>query len=226
MKLTYYGHSCFGMEVNGSHLIFDPFISPNKLAAEIDVSKIKTDYILISHGHEDHVADVITIAKRTGAKLISNFEIINWFAEKGIDNGTGLNIGGSLSLPFGKLKYVNAIHSSSLPDGSYGGNPGGFVLEFGEQTIYYAGDTALSMDMQLIGKQFDINHALLPIGDTFTMGIEDAILATDLIKCKSVIGMHYNTFPPVEIDKEEAKAKFESAGANLMLLEIGETIEL
>lgn len=226
MKLTYYGHSCFGMAVNDTHLLFDPFITPNELAAKIDVSKIEADYILISHGHSDHVADVIDIAKRTGAELISNFEIINWFAEKGIDKGTGLNIGGSLSLPFGKIKYVNAIHSSSMPDGSYGGNPGGFVLEFGDQTVYYAGDTALSMDMQIIGKQFNINHALLPIGDTFTMGIEDAILATDYIKCKSVIGMHYNTFPPVEIDKEEAKAKFESAGANLTLLEIGETIEL
>src|SRR5690554_6126022 len=109
MKLTYYGHSCFGMEVNGAHLLFDPFITPNKLAAKIDVSKINTDYILLSHGHEDHVADVIEIAKRTDAHLISNFEIINWFANQGIDNGTGLNIGGSLSLPFGKLKYVNAI---------------------------------------------------------------------------------------------------------------------
>ena len=226
MKLTYYGHSCFGITINGSHLLFDPYITPNKLAAKIAVSSIKADYILISHGHADHVADVEDIANRTRAKLISNFEVINWFAAKGIDEGIALNIGGSISLPFGKVKYVNAIHSSSMPDGSYGGNPGGFVLEFGEQTIYYSGDTALSMDMQLIGKQFDISHAILPIGDVFTMGIEDALLATELIKCKSVIGMHYNTFPPVEIDKEEAKAKFESAGANLMLLEIGETIEL
>lgn len=226
MKLTYYGHSCFGMEINGFHLLFDPFITPNKLAAKIDVSSIKADYILISHGHADHVADVVDIAKRTGAKLISNFEIINWFANKDVKEGTALNIGGSISLPFGKVKYVNAIHSSSMPDGSYGGNPGGFVLEFGEQTVYYAGDTALTMDMQLLGRQFDINHAILPIGDVFTMGIEDAILATEFIKCKSVIGMHYNTFPDVEIDKEEAKAKFESVGANLTLLEIGETIEL
>lgn len=226
MKLTYYGHSCFGMEVNDHHLLFDPFISPNKLAEKIDIEKINADYILISHGHEDHVADVISIAKRTNAKLISNFEIINWFADKGIENGTGLNIGGSIKLPFGNIKYVTAIHSSEMPDGAYGGNPGGFVLDFNDLIVYYAGDTALTMDMQLLGRQYDIDHAILPIGDTFTMGVEDAILASEFIKCKSVIGMHYNTFPPVAIDEEEAKAKFESAGANLTLLEIGETIEL
>ena len=226
MKLTYYGHSCFGMEVNTYHLLFDPFISPNKLAEKIDIEKISADYILISHGHEDHVADVISIAKRTNATLISNFEIINWFASKGIKEGKGVNLGGSVNLPFGTIKYVTAIHSSAMPDGSYGGNPGGFILDFDDLIIYYAGDTALTIDMQLLGRQYDIDHAILPIGDTFTMGVEDAILASEFIKCKSVIGMHYNTFPPVEIDEDEAKAKFESAGANLTLLEIGETIEL
>ena len=226
MKLTYYGHSCFGMEVNGVHLLFDPFISPNKLAKDIDIAKIKADYIFISHGHEDHIADVMAIGKRTGAHIISNFEIVNWFAAKGLDNGTGLNIGGSHTLPFGKIKYVTAIHSSSMPDGAYGGNPGGFVLELPDMTIYYAGDTALTMDMQLLGRQFDIDHAILPVGDTFTMGVDDALIATEFIKCKSVIGMHFNTFPPIVLDMNEARAKFESAGANLTLMEIGETIEL
>lgn len=226
MKLTYYGHSCFGMEINGTHLLFDPFITPNALAKHIDVSKIKADYIFISHGHADHVADTLEIGKRTNAHLISNFEIVNWFGEKGLKNGTGLNIGGSLNLPFGKIKYVKAIHSSSMPDGSYGGNPGGFVLEFPDLIIYYAGDTALTMDMQILGRQFKIDHAILPVGDVFTMGVDDALMAAEFIKCKSIIGMHFNTFPPIELDKNEAKAKFESADANLTLLEIGETIEL
>ncbi len=226
MKLTFYGHSCFGMEINGTHLLFDPFISSNALAAHIDVSSIKADFILISHGHEDHVLDVIEIAKRTDARLVSNFEIINWFADKGIENGIALNIGGSTTLPWGTVKYVNALHSSVMPDGAPGGNPGGFVLELDELTIYYAGDTALTMDMQLIGKQYKIDHAMLPIGDTYTMGVDDAIMAADFVKCKSVIGMHYNTFAPIEIDKAEATEKFESAGKNLTLLEIGETIEL
>lgn len=226
MKLTYYGHSCFGMEINGKHILLDPFISGNSLAKDIDITKIKADYIFISHGHADHVADVMDIGKRTGAHLVSNFEIINWFAEKGLKDGTGLNIGGNLSLPFGKVKFVKAIHSSSMPDGSYGGNPGGFVFEFPELTIYYAGDTALTTDMQLLGRLFDIDHAILPVGDTFTMGVDDALIATEFIKCKSVIGMHFNTFPPIELDMNEAKSKFESADANLTLLAIGETIEL
>lgn len=226
MKLTYYGHACFGMEINGTKLLLDPFISPNPLASEIDIEKIEADYMLISHGHEDHVSDAIAIAKRTKCKIISNFEIVNWFADQGLDNGHGMNLGGSTELPFGKVKYVTAIHSSVMPDGAYGGNPGGFVFEIGDLCIYYAGDTALTYDMKLIADSFDVDHAILPIGDNFTMGIDDAIRAADFVKCKSAIGMHYNTFPPIEIDPGEAKAKFESADKHLTLMEIGESIEL
>lgn len=226
MNLTYYGHSCFGMDVNGTNLLFDPFITPNSLAKDIDISAIKADYLLVSHGHEDHVADALAIAKRTGAKVISNFEIINWFAENGVENGHGMNLGGGFAMPFGQLKYVTAIHSSVLPDGTYGGNPGGFVLDFGQTCIYYAGDTALTLDMQLIAREFDVDHAILPIGDNFTMGINDAISAAEFVDCKNVIGMHYNTFPPIEIDLGEAKEKFQNAGLNLTILNIGETIDL
>lgn len=226
MRLTYYGHACFGMEVNGSRLLFDPFISPNPLASDIDIEKIEADFMLISHGHEDHVADAVAIAKRTGAQVISNFEIVNWFAGKGVENGHGMNLGGAADFPFGRVKSVTALHSSVMPDGAYGGNPGGFVLDFGDLCIYYAGDTALTLDMKLIADAFDIHHALLPIGDNFTMGVDDAIRAAGFVKCKSVIGMHYNTFPAVEIDLDEARAKFESADIHLTLLEIGETIEL
>lgn len=227
MKVTYYGHSCFGIAINGKHLLFDPFITPNELATgKVQVDAVPADYILVSHGHEDHVADAVAIASRTGAKVISAFEITTWFEGQGIRNVHPMNIGGSVGFDFGTIKYVAAIHSSVLPDGTYGGNPGGFVIDFGDLCIYYAGDTALTYDMQLIAKQYDIHHAFLPIGDNFTMGVDDAIAAAQFVKCKSVIGMHYDTFPYIVIDKEEAKSKFEDAGYNLTLIEIGKTIEL
>lgn len=222
MKLTYYGHSCFQVEVNGKKILFDPFITPNELAKDIDVNSIKPDYILISHGHQDHVADVETIAKASGAQLVSNYEIITWFAGKGLDNGHGMNHGGSWEFDFGRVRYVNAIHSSMLPDGSNGGNPGGFILETSEGNLYYAGDTALTMDMQLFARH-DIKVALLPIGDNFTMGIDDAITAANFIKCKKIVAMHYDTFPPIEVDKAEARRKFRNSENELIFMEIGET---
>ncbi len=214
------------METGGTHLLFDPFITPNELAKDVDSSKIKADYILISHGHDDHVADAVAIAKRTGATVVGAFEIANWFAAQGVDKTHPMNLGGGVDLPFGRVKFVAAIHSSVLPDGAYGGNPGGFVLELPNQTVYYAGDTALTMDMKLIGEAFDIDHALLPIGDNFTMGVDDAIKAAKFVGCKNVIGMHYDTFPYIVIDKAEAKRKFSAAGMNLTLMDIGQTIDL
>ena len=178
IKITFYGHGCFKADIDGTHLLFDPFITPNEKASHIDISTIPADYILISHGHEDHVADVKRFADRTGAKLISNFEIISWFDKSfGISNGHPMNQGGSWNFDFGKVKYVNAVHSSTLPDGSSGGNPGGFIIESKHGNFYYAGDTALHMDMQLIGQHHSIDFALLPIGDNFTMGYEDAAIA-------------------------------------------------
>ncbi len=190
------------------------------------MNKVGADYILISHGHDDHIADAVSIAVRTGCKVVSNYEIVTWLATKGIKNYHPMNIGGAVKLPFGKVKYVSAVHSSMLPDRSYGGSPGGFVIDFGDLCIYFAGDTALTLDLQLLPKEFDIHHAFLPIGDNFTMGVDDAITAAGFIKCGSVFGMHYNTFPYVVIDTQEAMVKFESAGVNLTLMEIGETIEI
>lgn len=226
MKLTYYGHSCFGLETAGSHLLFDPFITPNELAKDVDISKIQADYMLISHGHDDHVADAVAIAQRTGATVVAAFEIVNWFATQGVDKAHPMNLGGGVDLPFGRVKFVTAIHSSVLPDGTYGGNPGGFVLKLGDQTVYYAGDTALTLDMKLLADSHDIDHAILPIGDNFTMGVEDAIKAAEFVGCKNVIGMHYDTFPYIEIDKEAAKEQFSKAGLTLNLLDINQTIDL
>ncbi len=225
MNITYYGHSCFGVEINGRNLLFDPFIRENNLAKNIDITSVKADYILISHGHSDHIADAEEIAKLTGAKLICNWEIYDWLQKKGLENIHPMNIGGKVKLDFGNVKCVVAQHSSSLPDGSYGGNPMGYVIESSEGNFYYAGDTALTNDMKLIGDYRQIDFAFLPIGDNFTMGVENAIIACDFIACSNIIGMHYDTFGNIKIDKQDAVSKFNRAGKKLTLMEIGEIVE-
>ncbi len=225
MKITYYGHACFLLEVKGKSLLFDPFISPNSLASKIDVNTIPADYILISHGHEDHIADAISIAERTGAMVISNFEIIQWLGTKGIENSHPMNTGGHWNFDFGKVKCVNAVHSSSMPDGSYGGTAMGFLIETEEGNIYYSGDTALNYDMKLIGGYKEIDLALLPIGGNFTMGVDNAIIAAEFVKCDKIIGLHYDTFGLIKIDHEDAIRKFSANGLDLMLMEIGTSRE-
>lgn len=226
IKLTYFGHSSYLIEINKTKILFDPFISPNPKASKIDVGSIEADYILLSHGHEDHVADAESITKANNAILVSNYEIAVWFAQKGVEKYHPMNIGGSKEFEFGKVKYVNAIHSSTLPDGASGGNPGGFVIKSKEGCFYYAGDTALTYDMKLIGEEFKVDFAILPIGDNFTMDIHDAIKAADFVGTKKIIGMHYNTFPYIEIDLEAAKKAVSEAGKELILLNIGDSITL
>jgi L-ascorbate metabolism protein UlaG (beta-lactamase superfamily) len=223
MKVTAYGHACFGVEVANRRLLFDPFITGNELARDIDVKKIPADYILISHGHADHMADGADIARRTGATIVSNFEITTWFGKQGLQKSHPLNHGGGHSFDFGRVKFVNAIHSSSLPDGTYGGNPGGFVVESAEGTFYYSGDTALTMDMKLIGEAHQLKFAALCIGDNFTMDVNDAIKAAEFVRCNDVLGLHYNTFPPIQIDTEAAIGKFKQANKRLFLLRPGES---
>jgi L-ascorbate metabolism protein UlaG (beta-lactamase superfamily) len=226
MNITYYGHSCFAVEVNGKIVLFDPFISPNELAKNINVNEIKADFILITHGHSDHVADAVSIAKRTGAKVVSNYEVCNWLEKQGVTNLVPMNIGGKTKFEFGNIKCVVAVHSSSMPDGSYGGNPMGYVVETSEGNFYYAGDTALTYDMKLIGEYRFVDFAFLPIGDIFTMGVDNAIIAAEFINCKRIIGMHYDTFEPIRINREEAIRKFARSGNELTLFEIGETKKL
>lgn len=226
MKITYYGHSTFSIEVKGIHLLIDPFITGNeKVKDKVDTGDLKADYILLTHAHQDHTLDAEAIAKRTGAVIISNFEITTFYENKGLEVHP-LNHGGKWSFDFGTVKYVNAIHTSSFPDGRYGGQPGGFVIEGEHKNIYIAGDTALTMDMKLIPMHTKLDLAILPIGDNFTMGIEDAILASDFVQCDKVLGCHYDTFGYIEIDHEKAKRKFYEKGKDLMLLEVGESIEL
>lgn len=226
MKIRFYGQNAFSIEAGEKNLIIDPFISENPLSKDkIDIYDLKADYILLTHAHGDHILDAEAIAKNTGATIISNFEIVTHYESKGIQ-GHGMNIGGSYSFDFGKLKMVNALHSSSFPDGSYGGNPCGYILEADGKIVYIAGDTALTMDMKLIPMRFDLDLAILPIGDNFTMDIEDALIASDFLKCDKVLGCHYDTFGFIEINHEEATNKFKEKNKELILLPVGESITI
>jgi L-ascorbate metabolism protein UlaG (beta-lactamase superfamily) len=225
MKLTYYGQSCFSIEADGKKILFDPFITHNPLASHIDIKTIEADYILISHGHGDHVADLAEIANQTGAQVIAMVEVAEWATKQGIKNVTGINFG-KAKFDFGPLRTVWAVHSSANPDGSYGGNPAGFVLELEGKAIYYAGDTALTLEMKLLADLYSLDYAILPIGGHYTMDVDDALIATKYLECNQVIGVHYNTFPPIKIDTDEAVAKFKRENKTLLLPGIGETIEL
>ncbi|HEU4633598.1 MAG TPA: metal-dependent hydrolase [Flavisolibacter sp.] len=226
MKLTYYGQSCFAVLTGDKNLVFDPFITPNELAKHINLADIKADYILTSHGHADHLADCEQLAKQTGATVIGAFEVVEWLNKKGVANYHPMNIGGKWRFDFGTVKCTNAIHSSALPDGSYGGNPLGFIVTTNDKIFYYSGDTALTMDMQLVPRWGKPDFAVLPIGDNFTMGYEDAIMAAEMIQCKNIVGVHYDTFGFIKIDHGKVKKAFAEAGLNLFLPRIGESIEL
>jgi L-ascorbate metabolism protein UlaG (beta-lactamase superfamily) len=225
MKITFYGHASLGIEVAGKHILVDPYISANPKAAHIDIHALKADYILLTHAHQDHILDVEAIVKRTNATIVSNAEIAGYYSKKGLKSHP-MNHGGSWKFDFGTVKFVNAIHSSSFPDGSYGGNPGGFVIEGEHKNIYIAGDTALTMDMKLIPMRTKLDLAILPIGNNFTMDVADAIIASDFVECDKILGYHYDTFGYIEINHEQSIKKFFDKGKDLMLLKIGESIEL
>jgi len=225
MKITYYGHASLGIETNAINILVDPFITGNPKAQHIDINTLKADYILVTHAHQDHILDVEAIAKRTNAIIVSNYEIVTHYESLGI-KGHPMNHGGSWNFEFGKVKYVNAIHTSSFPDGKYGGQPGGFIIESENKNIYIAGDTALTFDMKLIPLQTKLDLAILPIGDNFTMGVDDAVIASNFIECDKILGYHYDTFGYIEIDHEVAKTKFLEKNKDLILLDIGESITL
>ena len=226
MKLTYYGHSCFRVDIKGKKILFDPFITYNELAKDIDVNGIGADYIFLSHGHVDHIADCISIAQRTGCTVVANWEIHEWLNKQGVSNTHPMNTGGKWNFDFGTVKCVVAQHSSGLPDGSYGGNPMGFLITSDEGSFYYSGDTALTLDMQLVATWAKLDFAVLPIGDNFTMDVADAIRCADFIRCQTIVGVHYNTFGFIKIDETEAETNFATSGKTLLLPSIGETIEI
>jgi L-ascorbate metabolism protein UlaG (beta-lactamase superfamily) len=226
MKIKFLGHSCFQIELGGKTLLFDPFISSNPKASSIDVSSLRPDYILLTHGHEDHVADAEKIARQSDATMISSFEVASWYGSKGLKNHP-MNLGGKWKFDFGTVKYVQAVHSSVLPDGTHGGPSGGFVIWNEENCFYFAGDTALTMDMKLIPMLCPkLDFAILPIGDNFTMGFEDAAIAADFIQCNHVIGAHFDTFGYVEINHDAAIGHFKNNIKKLTIMNIGEEINI
>ena len=225
MKITFYGHASLGIEIQGKHILVDPYISANPKASHINIHDLHPDYILLTHAHGDHTLDVEEIAMQSNAVIVSNAEITGYYEAKNLKTHP-MNHGGSWNFDFGKVKFVNAIHSSSFADGTYGGNPGGFVIEGEHKNIYIAGDTALTYDMKLIPLRTKLDLAILPIGDNFTMDIDDAIIASDFVECDKILGYHYNTFGYIEIDHSKAIKKFFDAGKDLMLLNIGDSIDL
>ncbi|RMB63965.1 metal-dependent hydrolase [Dokdonia sinensis] len=226
MKLTFFGQNAFHIAIGDINIIVDPFISGNDLSKDkVDINDLKADFILLTHAHQDHVLDAAAIAKNTGATIVSNYEITKYYETKGFQTHP-MNHGGKWKFPFGEVKYVNAIHTSSFEDGTYGGQPGGFIIKTSEKTIYIAGDTALTMDMKLIPMSYKLDLAILPIGDNFTMGVDDAVIASDFIDCDRIVGCHYDTFGYIKIDKDKAVTTFSEKGKELILLDINEVLEV
>jgi len=227
MQATYYGQSCFMVEIDGTKLLFDPFITGNPKTKDIvDVKSLKPDFILVSHGHGDHIGDTVEIAKNTGATVISLYEITTWLEKQGVSRVNGLNLGGHAELPGIKVQMVPAWHSSTLPDGTPGGTAAGFIVTHQKGAFYFSGDTALFQEMKLFSRRNKLDFAFLCLGDHYTMGIEDAAIAAEFLGTNKVIGMHFDTFPPIEIDHAQAHDVFKKAHINLTLPKIGDVITL
>ena len=227
LGLTWLGHATWLLKTSSHSILIDPFLDDSP-TAPVKADQVQADFILVSHGHADHVADCAKIAKRTGALVISNYEICQWLAQQGVKNTLGHNLGGGSSQPFGRVQLTLSHHSSQLPDGAYGGNPSGFLLLLNENdtNLYFACDTALFYDMKLIASA-SIDIAVLPIGDLFTMGPDDAVEAVKLLQPAHVIPSHYNTWPPIEQDPHAwaARVKKETR-AEPHVLNPGETFAI
>lgn len=223
IRITWHGHATVSLEAGGHTLLIDPFLTGNPVAVTAAAS-LEPDFVLLTHGHADHVADAADILRRTGALLISTPEITGWFEAQGVSNSHAMNVGGFTDFPFGRLKLTPAWHSNSLPDGSYGGMPTGLLLELDGRRVYHAGDTALFSDMKLIGEG-GLDLAFLPIGSNFTMGPAEALQAVKLLGAGSVVPIHFNTFPAIEQDAAAFARQVEQSGAQCLLPQPGEPFE-
>jgi L-ascorbate metabolism protein UlaG (beta-lactamase superfamily) len=230
MRFTYFGHSCFLLETMGVKVLVDPFFSSNPLAAgaKIFSGDVDADWILVSHGHFDHVEDAAAVAVRTGARVAACFEVTEWLRARGVAGEClePMNVGGAIRTPFGRLRYTVAEHSSTLPDGTSGGVAGGFLIENGEGTFFYSGDTALTREFRTLGELYRIDVAALCLGDRFTMGPAEAAVAARWLRCLRVIGVHYDTWSPIALNRDEAGQVFGEAGVELMLPGVGESLDL
>lgn len=227
MKITYYSHVAVGLEHDGTRLIIDPFLTGNG-NAPVKADEIDVSYVLLTHAHGDHIGDGVSIAKRNNATVIAPFELATICENEGC-NVHPMHIGGAHAFDFGRVKLTIAHHGSGyMGNGNpvYGGNPCGFLITMGGRTVYHAGDTGLFLDMKLIGEMNEIDVAFLPIGDNFTMGITDAVKATEFIKPGIAIPTHYNTFPVIEADPGEFVRQVEATGMKARALDFGETIEI
>jgi len=226
MELTYFGHATFQIETSDHTLLFDPFFADNP-HTNVDPASLNPDTVLVSHAHFDHYADVEAFTGDDGPMIVSNFEIISRIGnDYGHENVHPLNEGGTINLDFGTVEGTHARHTSSFPDGSYGGVPGGFVLDFGDQTVYYTGDTAPFVEMQWIGEMYDIDVMIAPVGDVVTMGIDGAIHSAEMVEPELVIPVHYDTFPFIEVDLDEVRDAFDDAGFDVNVIDFDTTVSL
>lgn len=228
LKVTWLGHATWSIDADGVQIVIDPFLKPHNPSANTAAGDLAPQFILVTHGHGDHTADLIALAKASKAQVVCNFEIAEWLGRHGVTNVHAMNHGGACNFPFGRVKMTIAHHSSMLPDGTYGGNPGGFLINFNDgHDVYIAGDTALTYDMRLIGEVGGVDLAILPVGDNFTMGPEDAIVAAQFVKAKHVLPSHYGTFPVIQVDVAQFARRLErETGVDCTVLSVDESLTL
>jgi L-ascorbate metabolism protein UlaG (beta-lactamase superfamily) len=224
MDIRFLGHATFELSDGTARVLVDPFLSPNNPKGVVSAEEVDPTHVLLTHGHTDHVADAVAVAKRTGAHCVAIVELANWLGEQGVENVSDPNLGGTVEFDWGWVRLVPALHTSSAPDGTPVGVPAGLVVNIGGQTVYHLGDTCVFSDLKLVGQRSPVDVAIVPIGGHYTMDRHEAVLAAELVGAETVIPCHYDTFPPIETDAEAYKSDVESkTGSKVVVLQPGET---